>query len=187
MIHIYHPNKSNKGSAASFWYSERNGSIFATIIKQSGWDAQNDNGIFRDESPAMKTSVKLSQTEVAAILDCVERNRPFKTYHDFGDKPKTIAFAPAIAKDETKAQIGYDFSFTVTDKQDTTKKDSFFIRFTLPEARLIREVLIHFLHKQFDNVNKSGGNRSTNSSEKTSTPEPQAEAAAQEEDALADI
>jgi hypothetical protein len=166
MIHFYHPNKSIKGSAASFWYSSRNNSVFATIMKQSGWDEKNDNGVFRDESPAMKVSIKLSQTEIAAILDCIERKNPFKTHHDFGEKPKNISFVPSFDKMDATRQIGYDFSFLVLDKQDSTKKDSFFIRFTLAEARLIRELLIHFLHKQFDNVNKSPEIRSTNNSEK---------------------
>ena len=160
MIHFYHPNKAVKGSAASFWYSQSNNSVFAQIMKQSCWDTAADNGVFKDNSPAMKVTIKLSQTEVAAILDCVERNRPFTTHHDFGDNPKNISFVPTYDKTDTTKQIGYDFSFLVMDKTDSTKKESFFIRFKLAEARLIRELLIHFLHKQFDSVNKFTENRS---------------------------
>lgn len=149
---IYHPSKSLKGSAASFFYSVKNDCILATIMKQSGWDEVKGVGIFQDKTPEMKATIKLGQVEIGGILDCIERNRPFKTVHDFDKKLTTINFSPYYDKVDTAKQIGYDFSFNVSDKEDSTKKDSFFIRFNLAEGRLIREHLIYMLHRQFDNV-----------------------------------
>lgn len=161
MIHFYHPNKSVKGSASSFWYSKKNNCVLATIMKQSGWDTKADNGVFQDNTPAMKCSIKLSQVEVCSIIDCLERNRPFTTHHAFGDNPKNISFVPSFDKTDSKIQIGYDFSFSVIDKEDSTKKENFFIRFKLAEGRLIKEALLYFLRIQFDEMNKSPQSPST--------------------------
>lgn len=151
MLQFYHPTKSVKGSGASFWYSDKNDSVFATIIKQSGWDEKNDNGVFKAsmDDPNMKVNVKLGYIEVGGILDCIERNRPFTNHHDFDDKPKNISFVPTYDKTDSTKQIGYDFSITSSDKEDKSKNVSFFIRFKFNEARLIREYLIYLLHVHF--------------------------------------
>jgi hypothetical protein len=161
MIHIYHPNKAVKGFACSFWFSHKHNSFFATLIKQSGWDDQNQNGTFKDslKDPNKKVSIKLSEIEVCSILDCVERNRPFSTFHDAEESPKSISFTPWMAAagasaidDDTPAktqQRGFSFSIVVNPK-DETKKNSFYIGLTFAEGRYIREFLIHYLHHQFD-------------------------------------
>lgn len=150
MIHIYKPNKAVKGFACSFWYSNRDESLFATIIKQSGWDAEKGNGVFKanKNDPNGKTSIKLSFVEAAAILDCIERNRPFNTFHDGEDKPKSIGFVPWL---RDTVQVGYSFSITVGDKTDKTIKNSFYIGLTFAEARLIREFIIWVTHFYFSN------------------------------------
>jgi hypothetical protein len=153
MVPFYHPNRANKGFAASFWHSERDDTIFATILKQSGWDEATQNGLFKQsvDDPNMKVNVKLDYTECAAILDCIERGREFKTYHDFGDFPKQISFTHWTPKDRegVVAHKGYSFSITVTSKQDSTFKNSFYIALTFPEARLLREFIIYSLHAHF--------------------------------------
>jgi hypothetical protein len=161
MIHIYHPNKAVKGFACSFWYSARNKSLFATILKQSGWDDANQNGIFKANinDPDKKVSIKLSWVEAAAILDCIERNREFTTFHD-AEPPKSISFVPwqskAFRDGEGKAvpasQKGFSFSVTINNKEDSTKKNSFYIGLTFAEARLIREFIIHSMHRNFDTI-----------------------------------
>ena len=150
-LHYYHPNSRVTGFAASFWYSDRDDSVFATLIKQAGWDANTQNGTFKDSlnDPNKKVNIKLSFTEVAAILDCVERNRPFTTFHDSDEKPKSISFTPWMSKDATPVCKGYSFSVTVTDKQDSSFKNAFYIGFSFAEAREIREFLIFIMHDHF--------------------------------------
>lgn len=159
MIHIYHPNKAVRGFACSFWYSERDGSLFATLIKQSGWDEKTQNGTFKAslEDPTKKVNIKLSEIEACAILDCIERNRPFTTFHDFEAAPKSISFIPwmnqSVADDDgnrpAPTQKGFSFSVAITNKEDPTNKNSFYIGLSYPEARFVREFLIHVLHKTF--------------------------------------
>lgn len=158
-IHIYHPNKSNAGFACSFSQSEKDGTIFASIIKQAGWDAEKQIGTFKGSKndPSKNVNIKLEQVEVAAILDCLDRNRSFSTMHD-GDKlMKSIQFVPwknklseeSIKAGEVPTQKGFSFSITSTDKQDSTAKSSFYIGLTFAEGRLIREFLISSLQKSF--------------------------------------
>lgn len=163
MIHVYHPSKTIKGFACSFWYSSRNNSVFATLIKQSGWDDKNQNGLFKGNlnDPTKKVTIKLSWVEVGAILDCIDRNRPFSTYHDQDDFPKTIQFQPwTNTLDGKVSQRGFSFSVNVGDKQDSTSKNPFYIGLTYPEARYIREFLLYSLNLSFDGYISRGKHES---------------------------
>lgn len=159
-IHIYHPNKAVKGFACSFWFSERDNSLYATLIKQSGWDDKNQNGTFKASlnDPTKKVNIKLSPVEACGILDCIERNRTFSTFHDFEESPKAISLAPwmnnPIADDDGNrppaVQKGFSFSVSVNNKSDPTNKNSFYIGLTFAEARYIREYILHCLHLTFE-------------------------------------
>ena len=164
-IHIYHPNKAVKGFACSFWYSDRDNSLFATLVKQSGWDENNGkgNGTFKGSmsDPTKHINIKLSEIEACGILDCIDRNRPFSSYHDFGDSPKAISFIPYVSaaiKDvdgnETPAtQKGYSFTVLCNPK-DTTNKNSFYIALNFAEARYVREYIMNYLQTIFKKVSK---------------------------------
>lgn len=149
MIHFYHPNRANKGFASSFYRDPRNDTVFATIIKQSGWDNEKQNGIFRDnkDNPEGRANIKLDYVEVAGILDCIERGRDFKNFHESNETPKNISFT--VWKGQDGNPKGYSFSILVTNKQDPAYKNSFYIGFTYAEARLIREFFIYALHAHF--------------------------------------
>lgn len=173
MLHIYHPNKGITGFACSFWNSDRDDTVFATLVKQSGWDDASGNGTFKASfnDPNRHVNIKLSDTEVAAILDCIERNRPFSSFHDGDQSPKTIKFEPWMSKataDEPAVIKGYSFSISVGNKQDSTSKIAYYIGLTFPEARLIREYLLFALNRHFDNVANKAAVR--NSEPKTTAP-----------------
>lgn len=156
MLHIYHPNKSIKGFACSFWISNRDNSLFATLIKQSGWDNENQNGLFKGSmnDPSKKVNIKLSSIEACAILDCIDKNIPFTTFHSNDESPKSISFTPWMTsktneENETQTQRGYSFSITVGRKEDPSK-NSFYIGLSFAEARLIREFIVFSLHQSFN-------------------------------------
>jgi hypothetical protein len=164
MIHIYHPSKSVKGFACSFWASRQYKGLFATLIKQSGWDEKNQNGTFKDNlnDPTKTVNIKLSDFEACAILDCVDRNRPFSTFHQNDELPKSISFTPWIfqppADDEgikpPAIQKGFSFTVVIGNKTDTNK-NSFYIGLTYAEARLVREYIIYYLQNSFRNPQKT--------------------------------
>lgn len=159
MLHIYHPNKAVKGFACSFWRSSRDNSLFATLVKQAGWDSNTQTGTFKGsmEDPTKHVNVKLSEIEACAILDCIERNRPFTTFHQSDDAPKSITFVPwmsqPVGEDDgdkpPQVQQGFSFAISVKHPTDPTNKNSFYIGLTYPEARWIREFLIDYLHQGF--------------------------------------
>lgn len=151
-IHLYKPNKNNSGHACSFSQSDKDGTIFATIIKQSGWDSEKQVGSLKESrgDNTKNVSIKLGQVEVAAILDCLDRSRPFSTMHDGDKQIKSIQFVPWMSKDEKPIQKGYSFSITITDKQDSTSKVSLYIGINFAEGRLIREYLMYALSNSFE-------------------------------------
>lgn len=152
MLHVYHPSKSVKGFALSFWYSPKNNSVFATLIKQHSWDAEREVGVFKASinDPLKKTTTKLSWVEIGAILDCIERNRPFSTYHD-QEEPKQIKFEPwNFNLNDKLTQKGFSFSVTVKSKTDKEFTNPFYIGLTFAEARYIREFLLYAMKLNFD-------------------------------------
>jgi hypothetical protein len=153
-IHIYKPNKNNTGHACSFSQSDKDGTIFATLIKQSGWDTTNQIGTFKDSrnDPTKNVNIKLGQVEVAAILDCLDRSRAFSTMHDSDKSIKSIKFEPWMSKEEKPVQKGFSFSITTTDKQDSTSKNSLYIGLSFAEGRLAREFLMFALQKSFNGI-----------------------------------
>lgn len=163
-IHIYHPSKTVKGSAASFWYSSRENCVFATILKQSGWDEASQNGTFKDsmDDENKRVNIKLSAVEVGSILEVIDKNREFKTYHDNEVSPKTIAFIPWVKDD---VQKGFTFSVNVANKQDSTQSKSFFIGLNFGEARLIKEYLTYSLCVSF--ISKKENNSQNKVEDKT--------------------
>jgi hypothetical protein len=178
-IQFYKPNKSNKGFAASFQDSYQNDCAFVTIIKQSGWDDAKHIGSFaasRDDATA-NTTIKINDVEIAAILDCIERNRAFTTFHD-SYSPKSVSFVPWISKTPVEEgqkpeQRGFSFSITIGNKEDSSYKNSFYIGFSFAEARLIREFLVNTLNSHF-NVSRQEAQKNAfarkNSNEKPLAP-----------------
>ena len=163
MVNFFHPSKTNTGSACSFSQNAKTGDIYATLIKQSSYDAVKHIGGFAENrgNPEKHINIKLGAVEVAAILDCVDRFRPFSTVHD-NDKDKTLKSInfgvwltkPADPKEQPQPR-GYSFSITCTSKEDSTQKNSFYIGLTFAESRLVREFLIHSLQRLFEITQKN--------------------------------
>lgn len=152
-VHVYHPNKSNTGFACSFSQAP-DGTIYATLLKQSTWDSENQIGTFKDSKndPNKNVNIKLGAVEVAAMLDCLDRNRGFSAPHDSDKQIKSISFTPwfnKVDEGEKPTQRGFSFSISVKNKEGDTTPISFFIGLTLPEGRLLREYLIFTLQQNF--------------------------------------
>lgn len=144
-IQIYKPNSKNTGSAISLQASDRDGKLYLNFIKQASWNGQTKKGSFIENKsdPTKSTTLKFNQVEAAQIIDCVERHYQWSGFHDSQSKSTGIIFAP---NDERNV---FSLSVTQTDKQDSTQKNQFFIPLTYAETRLIKEYLIHYLHKSF--------------------------------------
>jgi len=153
MIQFYKPNPKTTGSACSFW-SNYDGSIMASLIKQASWDNNAKKGSFakNKDNPNKRVIVKLNPAEVGGLIDSIETNREFSNYHTSQNQTLQIKFAPYIRNGD---QVGFSFSVFKQDKQDSTNKASYVIGFTFPEARYLKEFLIYVLRKIFEKERES--------------------------------
>ena len=152
MIQFYKPNPKNTGSACSFW-SNYDGSVMTSLIKQASWDNNTKKGSFakNKDNPNKRVIVKLNPTEVGGLIDTIETGREFSNYHTSQNQTLQIKFAPYMRDGK---QVGFSFSVYKQDKQDSSNKVSYVIGFTYAEARYLKEFLIYVLRKIFDKENE---------------------------------
>ena len=145
MIQFYKPNAKVTGTACSFWIN-RDGSVMSSMIKQASWNSDRKIGSFvkNKNNPEKRVITKLGRSEVAAIIDCLETNREFSTYHSSAKQVLQMKFCPYLRNGE---QIGFSFAINKQGKEDSTAKVGFIIGFTFPEGRLLRHDLELFLDK----------------------------------------
>ena len=158
MIQFYKPNKKVTGSACSFWLND-DGSIMASLIKQDGWNNSKNTGSFskNKDNPNGRVIVKLGETEVSSIIDSLESNRKWSTYHRSSKQTLQINFGPYERGGD---QIGFSFSVNKQDADDSTNKVGFIIGFNFGEGRYLKQFLIYLLNKKFEtfqNERKSSG------------------------------
>ena len=147
MIQFYKPNKKVTGTACSFWLN-RDGAVMASMIKQDSWNDAKRIGSFakNKDNPNKRVITKLSNVEVAGVVDTLESNREFSEFHKSKNQTLQIKFVPYLRDGN---QIGYSLSINKTDSEDSTKKVGFIIGFTFPEARYLKEFLLNVLNKTF--------------------------------------
>jgi hypothetical protein len=152
MIQFYKPNPRVTGSACSFRGDTVEGNVFVSLLKQASWDDNAKIGSFKanKDDKSKVANIKLNFNEAAAILDCIERNRPFSTYHKTEAQKVGINFKPYMKEVEGKqTQVGFSFSMS---KEAGDTKESFLIGFTFAEARHIREYLIAVMQNYYSRL-----------------------------------
>ena len=148
MIHFYKPNAKVTGTATSFWYNTKERSFFSSMIKQASWDSSKRQGSFvkNKNNKEKKVTVKFSASEIGGILDCIENNREFSTYHSSKNQITKIKFGKYEREGK---QIGFSYGVNKENKEDSTDKASFIIGFTFGEARLLKQYLLKALDDSF--------------------------------------
>ena len=148
MIHFYKPNAKITGTACSFWYNEAENTFFSSMIKQDSWNSQKRTGSFvkNKKNPKATVIVKFSPTEVAGIIDSIETDREFSTYHSSQNQITKIKFGPYVKGED---RLGFSYTVNKESKEDSTDKTGFVIGFKYPEGRLLRQYLINALNKSF--------------------------------------
>jgi len=148
MISFYKPNSKNTGTACSFSVNSKEGSVWSSLIKQSSWNEGTKTGSFSDnkDNPQKSARVKFSITEVAGLLEALDKNVEFSAYHSSDKQVTKIRFSPYI-KDEK--QVGFSYSVNKESKENIENKQSFLLGFYFNEARLLKEFLTHALQSIF--------------------------------------
>ena len=165
MIHFYKPNAKVTGTACSFWFNNEENTFFSSMIKQDSWNSQKRTGSFikNKSNPKATVIVKFSPTEIGGIIDSIESNREFSTYHSSQNQISKIKFGAYIKDDK---QLGFSYTVNKESKEDSTDKSGFVIGFKYPEARLLKQYLINALNKSF----KFFSNKSENTNYENRTP-----------------
>ena len=141
MIQFYKPNAKVTGTACSFYMNQQDGSFFSTLIKQASWDEKRRIGKFDKNKKAI---IKLSQLEVASLMNAIDSKVEFKGYHKSSQQVVQFSLAPS-----TKVDGAFTYSVTREASDDSTNKTSFFLGLYANEAVLLREHLQYLLHESF--------------------------------------
>ena len=158
MISFYKPTPKVTGTAMSFYLNKRDNSFFSNLIKQDSWDSGRKIGSFQKNKKVegKNVNIKFSPTEIAAIIDAVDRNVEVTGYHG-SNQVVRFAFGPYNPKHKTDSgewvegteQKGFSFRVTRESKEDSTNKQSYVIGLTFPESKLLREHLVYLLKESF--------------------------------------
>ena len=147
MIQIYKPTPRNTGMAMSVKAGDTDGHFYVEVLKQFSWDSTRNKGSFVEnrKKPGKNTIMKFNQVEAANWIDSIERYVKFSGFHGIESRKTSFSFELA----EGNPAASFFFKINQTNAEDTTQKDSYFIPISFAEARLIKEYLIHYLHKAF--------------------------------------
>ena len=158
MISFYKPTEKVTGTAMSFYLNKRDNSFFSNMIKQDSWDASRKIGSFQKNKKVegKNVNIKFNQTEIAAMVDAVDRNAEVSGYHG-SNQAVRFSFGPYVPKQKTSdgewiegtKQKGFSFRVTREAKEDSTNRQSYIIGLTFPEAKLLREHLVYLLNESF--------------------------------------
>ena len=148
MLQFYKPNAKNTGCSCTFTFNRKERAMFASLMRQFSWDASKRRGSFagNKDNPKAKTNVKFNFTEASGVLDAIESNRKFSAYHSSSAQITRIEFSPY---ERDGNQLGFTLKVGREAKDDSTDKSQFLIGFNFPEARLLKEYIIHNLRQSF--------------------------------------
>lgn len=188
-IQYYKPNKKNTGHACSLWVNE-DGTVQASMLKQSGWNEKTRNGTFsaNKDNPMARVISKLSHIECASIISAVRRKTEFSAYHRSPNQILKISFKSLFDKENAKKHIGYSFTINKEDSEDSTKNASFYVMFDHGEGEMLAIYLDKAVSESFDGSNPFSNNK--NSAKKVEKQAPKStikESPQQEADATEDF
>lgn len=173
MVSFYKPNKKNSGAACSFTWNEKEGSVYISMIKQHSWNEKTRNGSFKENynNPKAKLYIKVTPTEVADIINSVERRCECSGYHSSPNQVVKFSFKPGFTAE--KEFRGLSFSAMKESKEDSTDKIQILVGFNAADLVMLREFLRSCLAKYFDKLIKENlekvASRSNNVSNNTAS------------------
>jgi hypothetical protein len=150
MYNIYKPTRKNTGTALGFQASDRDASLYVTLIKQVSWNEATKEGSFKENrrKPGFNTILKFNITEAGTLIDAIEKEYQVQLFHNSAKGTTQIEFGPAEAA-ENEAPSCFVLRVFQTSKEDKNQKNSFFIPISFGEVRTIKEYLVHYMHKSF--------------------------------------
>lgn len=144
LLQFYKSSKTIKGCAAGFSFNDKDGCLFISLIKQTGYDESKRLGTFSDGEQIV---VKFSVTEIGALLDTLDSNKEYSTFHKAKKGNTSIKFAPYFVG-EPREQKGFGLSIGKLDENNKVAS-TFLMPFNSAEAKVIRTYLDFVLRQIF--------------------------------------
>lgn len=148
-MQFYKPNSKNSGHAVGFSFNSKDGALYVEFVKQTSWDAELKRGAFKGGA---KFNIKLNDIEIGSILNCIERGKAAKLFHQAEKGSTSIALDTfPLVKDGEAARARDGFTISVnprsTGEGDVPQKFGFW--FNSAEERVLKEYLQFVLEKFF--------------------------------------
>ena len=148
MLQFYKPNAKVTGCSCTFSFNLETKNLFASLMRQHSWDSNKRRGSFKGnkDNQAAQARTKFSMAEASGIVDAIETNRSFSSYHSFNNDITKVRFEPYKREDK---QVGYTLTVNKEQKDDSTNKRNFLIGFNFHEARLLKQYILDGLSNCF--------------------------------------
>lgn len=147
-LQIYKANKAVKGCAAHFNFNSKLESVFIEMIRQTGWNDATGSSSFQGGD---KVKAKFGVSEIAGMIDALERNVEWSGFHSFEGNTTTIKLSPYIIDNAgTKVQKG--FGFSISQSINGGEKKSLMLSLNFGEMRLLREYFAFALDHIFSHL-----------------------------------
>lgn len=158
-LQFYKPNSFNSGSACSFSINSKGGSVYVEIVKQISWDKTTETGVFFDREKKEKgenVSVQLDRDELGDLIYAIQRNKPFKAFHESEKQTTRINFEQYAKWNKEKRvyegePIGWGLSIGRKSKEKN-EESQFKIPFTFGESIVLLEYFRFALEKIFSAI-----------------------------------
>ena len=134
-LQFFKGNKSLKGGACSLSFNSKEGALFVSVIKQTGYDETRHLGSF---SGGDQTTVKFNVPEIGAFLDVLNNNRDYSTFHKTKEGNTSINFKPYFVM-EGDAKVQKGFGLYIGKLGDDKKvSNSWLMPFNFGEAQVLK-------------------------------------------------
>lgn len=143
---FYKPTKSTTGYATGWNFNSADGKVFASFIKQTGWDDSKRVGSFKG---GKQITLTFAMHEVGAILNCIERGLSKNLFHHSAKGDTSIKLAPYVKND-----VKDGFTISIHPKAaEGEEPEKFGFMFNNDEARVLRQwlefALSHFFIAEY--------------------------------------
>jgi hypothetical protein len=140
-MQFYKPNAKNTGSAVGFNFNSKEGALHAQFVKQTGPKSFKGGKRF---------NVKFNATEIGVFLNCIERGRAEKLFHQSEKGNTSIEIKEYLSND---VKNGFTISVNPRANEGEEKPQQFGFWFNAAEARTLKEylqfVLGHFFAAEY--------------------------------------
>lgn len=130
-MQFYKPNASGSGNAVGFQFNSKEGALYAQFVKQSGP---------KEFKGGKKFNLKFNAIEIGNILNCIERGRGSKLFHQSEKGNTSIELAEYVSKKDG-VKDGITISVMPRANEGEEKPEKFGFWFNAAESRTLKEFL----------------------------------------------